>query len=265
MKRFLATATLFCQALALFFSVCQPLANAAPAADFEGRTIVRTPEMDNLDRVDTVSWFAQESVVLRILPLRHGRPLAIPDGASACWIVADEEGTNWIARYATGISSNFAAFRLDAGEGALPDDREYTGFVTLLDGTNVLGVIDRFEVRVLWNPQDDTPPLTPPASGWPEVIAWVKEEVSGSISNAVEAAMSTLNPVIRTPDGRMWKAVGVYAANGVPTHAWTEFLGPETAAGTITLDMPDNRHFRMVGRCADNTNTVTHAWEEITP
>lgn len=69
-------------------------------------------------------------------------------------------------------------------------------------------------------------------------------------------------PIIETPDGRKWKAVGVYTDSGVPTHAWVEFLGSHDSE--IILDMPDNRHFRMVGAYVNgNTNMITHAWEEI--
>lgn len=82
---------------------------------------------------------------------------------------------------------------------------------------------------------------------------------------AIAELRDTINglaPVISTPDGKRWKAVGVYAENGKPTFSWVEHLGDY--GGAITLDMPDNRHFRMVGTYVDgDTNKVSFSWEAV--
>lgn len=162
-----------CQFLAVALLVCQPLANAAAAVPFAGRSIVRTPDMCDVDIVDTVTWYAAESVDLAVYPWRCGKPVEIPDGASACWIVADENGTNWLARYADTVETNRVAFSFGAGEGALPDEHEYSGFVTLLSGTNVLGVLDRHDIRVIWQPDSATVPVGPVTNALAELAAQV--------------------------------------------------------------------------------------------
>jgi len=68
-----------------------------------------------------------------------------------------------------------------------------------------------------------------------------------------------VQPAIETPDGQKWKAVGLYLDEGVPTFAWSKYTGDHF--GTIVLDMPDDRHFKMVGTYQEGK--VTHAWEEI--
>lgn len=159
--------------------------------------------MCDVDIVDTVTWYAAESVDLAVYPWRCGKPVEIPDGASACWIVADECGTNWLARYADTVESNRVTFSFGAGEGALPDEHEYSGFLTLLSGTNVLGVLDRHDVRVLWNPQDDVVPVEPPASGWPAILAWLQDGIEGYIST--NATVSSNSAAIQG----LWEAIGL--------------------------------------------------------
>jgi len=71
--------------------------------------------------------------------------------------------------------------------------------------------------------------------------------------------------VIMTPDGKKWIPVGVYAADGTPTHSWVQVL-EETETTDIVIHLPDNRHFKMTGLYADgDTNRVTHAWTEVFP
>ncbi|MBQ7252034.1 MAG: hypothetical protein IJS32_05465, partial [Kiritimatiellae bacterium] len=286
-----------CQGLAITAPVCRTLANVllfsfftlrfplgeagAAAPGFAGRSIVRTPDMCDVDLVDTVIWYAQESVDLAVFPWRCGKPVEIPDGASACWIVSDEEGTNWIARYATGISSNFAAFRLDAGEGALPEEHDYTGFVTLLDGTNVLGVIDRFGVRVQWNPQDDTVPVSPPASGWPAILDWLQSGIEGFVAtNAVvvsnTAAILSLEervallwaevfppvPEVLVPE-MAWPGGNVSirmedAGLEIPTHVWNVFERATNAVPPSAV-FPDGRIWKMAVPQGGSLGR-THCW-----
>ena len=100
-------------ALAAFVLLCMALATAAQAA-FHGRDIRRRPDMGNVDMVDTVSWYANESVRLTIEPRRGGERISIPDDATALWIVADEGGTNWIVRYDPAPSPDQCSFSFSA-------------------------------------------------------------------------------------------------------------------------------------------------------
>ena len=79
------------------------------------------------------------------------------------------------------------------------------------------------------------------------------EELSGKIGSS--------QPAIETPDGKKWKAVGVYTESGKPTFAWSRC--EEGNYGTIVLDMPDDRHYKMTGMYTEQ-GKVTHTWEEIT-
>ncbi len=89
--------------------------------------------------------------------------------------------------------------------------------------------------------------------------------ISGLQEDVVElrGLVNGVTPAIETPDGKKWKAVGVYLGPGNPTHAWVEYTGDQY--GTIVLDMPDNKHFKMVGVYvgSGDERKVTHAWQEI--
>lgn len=167
----------------LLIALCMALAAAAQAA-FHGREIRRRPEMGNVDMVDTVSWYANESIRLSIEPVHRGARLPIPDDATALWIVADEGGTNWIVRWASAVTPTNVLFELAAGEGALPAGHDYSGFVDLMRGTNVLGVIDRFEVACITSAYGSSP-ITPAAGTW--------EGLAGAVASnaAAIAAIST--------------------------------------------------------------------------
>lgn len=167
----------------LLIALCMALAAAAQAA-FHGREIRRRPDMGNVDMIDTVSWYANESIRLSIEPVHRGARLPIPDGATALWIVADEGGTNWIVRWASAVTPTNVLFELAAGEGALPAGHDYSGFVDLMRGTNVLGVIDRFEVACITSAYG-TSAITPAAGTW--------EGLAGAVASnaAAIAAMST--------------------------------------------------------------------------
>ena len=120
--------------------LCATLATPSQAA-FHGREIARRPDMANVDMTDTVSWYSEESVRLEVEPWRCGRRVEISQGATAAWVVCDEGGTNWIVRYDSAPSATNCVFSLAAGEGALPAGHDYAGYVSLLSGTNILGVI----------------------------------------------------------------------------------------------------------------------------
>lgn len=167
----------------LLIAMCMALATAAQTA-FHGREIRRRPDMGNVDMVDTVSWYANESIRLSIEPVHRGARIPIPDDATALWIVADEGGTNWIVRWASAVTPTNVLFELAAGEGALPAGHDYTGFVDLMRGTNVLGVIDRFEVACITSAYGSSP-ITPAAGTW--------EGLAGAVASnaATIAAMST--------------------------------------------------------------------------
>ena len=269
-----------CQCLAISLLVCQPLANAR-ADGLRVREIRRKVNVDNLDRVDTVKWYAAESVRYTVAPhWRDGTHLEIPDGASASWIVADEAGTNWLARTGTVNAESNVVFSFSAGEGALPEGHDYTSFAALLDGTNVLGVIDRVHVEVLWQPQDDVVPVTPPASGWPGILAWVQDTVEGFVSSNsaaiadLQADVATNTAAILSLEERvalLWAEVFqpvaalMYggklrvpedAGLDVPTHRWAAYEGIRETA-TPTVAFPDGRIWEA---CVAFTGTLTHEW-----
>ena len=169
---------------------------ATPAfAEFEGREIRRRPDMCNVDTVDTVAWYAQESVRLEVEPWRCGQRVEIPQGATAAWVVADEGGTNWIVRYDAAPTSNRCAFALNAGEGALPSGHDYTGYISLLRGTNILGVLDRHEVAVLGQAADGGSEISPEGGAWGSLLQRMAEAeadihgIAGDLAtNALEIA-----------------------------------------------------------------------------
>ena len=174
----------------LLLALCMALAAAAQAA-FHGREIRRRPDMANVDMVDTVSWYANESVRLAIEPRRGNERIPIPDDATALWIVADEGGTNWIVRYASSVTATNLLFELAAGEGALPSGHDYSGFVDLMRGTNVLGVVDRFEVACITSAYGDSA-ITPAAGTW--------EGLAGAVASntaAIEGISTNYLPATR--------------------------------------------------------------------
>ena len=146
------------------------LSTAQDAAAFEGREILRRPDMCNVDTVDTVAWYSQESVRLEVEPWRCGKRVEIPEGATAAWVVADEGGTNWLVRYDAALASNRCAFVLGAGEGNLPSGHDYTGYVSLLSGTNILGVLDRHEVAVMGQAADGGAEISPEGGCWGSLL-----------------------------------------------------------------------------------------------
>ena len=205
-------------------AACLVLATAVQAA-FHGRDIVRRPDMCNVDMIDTVSWYANESLRLTIEPWRCGERLPIPDGASALWVVADEGGTNWIVRFAASVDATNAVFELAAGEGALPEGHEYTGFVDLLQGTNVLGVVDRFEVSCI-TAAYGTSPITPAAGTW-EGLASAVASNSAAIAE-LAAATNALHGGIAAVDERV---DGLWAECAGGWHWPDYFLVDFVAAG----------------------------------
>lgn len=142
----------------------------AAQADFEGREIVRRPDVCDVDIIDTVSWFSEESVRLTVEPWRCGVPVEIPTNTTAAWCVCDEGGTNWIVRYDPAPATNSTTFFLAAGEGRLPGGHDFVGYVSLLEGTNILGVLDRHDVRVISQATDGGEPISPEGGAWGSVL-----------------------------------------------------------------------------------------------
>lgn len=154
--------------------LCATLATPLQAA-FHGREIARRPDMANVDMTDTLSWYAEESVRLAVEPWRCGRRVEIPQGATAAWVVCDEGGTNWIVRYDSAPSATNCVFSLAAGEGALPAGHDYAGYVSLLSGTNILGVIDHHNIVVLGQASDGGGEISPEGGAWGSVLQRLAE------------------------------------------------------------------------------------------
>ncbi|MBR3583195.1 MAG: hypothetical protein IKO01_07120 [Kiritimatiellae bacterium] len=225
---FLATALL---------ALCIVPASPAAAPAFRGRDILRRPDMCNVDVIDTVSWYANESVRLSIEPWRCGERIPIPGDATALWIVADEGGTNWIVRYAAAVTSTNLLFELAPGEGALPSGHDYSGFVDLMRGTNVLGVVDRFEVACITSAYG-TSAISPAAGTWEGIAAAVTSNAAAigelrAATNAVnQAALDAIDERIdslwaeckggwRWPDYFTIDAVTAGASDGAFTNAFS--------------------------------------------
>lgn len=218
-------------------ALCIAPASPAAAPAFRGRDILRRPDMCNVDVIDTVSWYANESVRLSIEPWRCGERIPIPGDATALWIVADEGGTNWIVRYAAAVTSTNLLFELTPGEGALPSGHDYSGFVDLMRGTNVLGVVDRFEVACITSAYG-TSAISPAAGTWEGIAAAVASNAAAigelrAATNAVnQAALDAIDERIdslwaeckggwRWPDYFTIDAVTAGASDGAFTNAFS--------------------------------------------
>lgn len=229
---------------------CMVLAMPVQGA-FHGRDIFRAPDMANMDMVDTVSWYSEESVRLAVEPWRAGRRMAIPEGATAAWVVCDEGGTNWIVRYDSTPTTN-CTFWLGSGEGALPAGHDYAGYVSLLDGTNILGVVDRHNVRVLGQASDGGSEISPEGGAWGGILQRMAAAEAAIATNAaaiagqetrletVEGDMADLRgelqgPAWLTPERFSWEAESVTTV--------TTNIGAETDSGWAVLTRP-----RMVVR-----------------
>lgn len=139
------------------------LAAAASAADLAVRVIDRSPDVRNLDTTDTLKWYADESIDYTVRPRRGKESLSIPGDATATWIIADAAtGTNYLSAVAASQTSNSVTFHLPLGGAALPEGvDEWVSFVSLLQGTNFLGVIDRCRAECLWSPYTSAAALVP--------------------------------------------------------------------------------------------------------
>ena len=151
------------QCLAICLLVCQPLANAAVLPFDAGRKIVRNPDVVSLaETCDTIRWFANESVELRVIPRRGANALVLSTNWSAVWTVADETGSVRL-NLPGEVEPTCVRFAFAPGEGAIAEDAgELAGYVSLFEGTDLLGVIDRHRVVVDWQPGVETVPVASP-------------------------------------------------------------------------------------------------------
>lgn len=149
-----------CRGLAIATLFCRPLANAAVLPFGAGRTIVRNPDVVSLaETCDTVRWFANESVELRVIPRRGANALLLSTNWSAVWTVAAEDGTTPL-NLPGEVEPTGLRFAFAPGGGAIARDAgELTGYVSLYEGTNLLGVVDRHRVEVDWQPGIETVPV----------------------------------------------------------------------------------------------------------
>lgn len=226
--------------------LCAALATPLQAA-FPGREIARSPDMANVDMTDTVSWYSEESVRLSIEPWRAGRRVEIPTGATAAWVVCDEGGTNWIVRYDSAPSATNCVFSLAAGEGRLPPDHDYTGYVSLLSGTNILGVLDRHNVAVLGQAADGGSPISPEGGAWGSLLqrmAAVEYGVDGlshdvATNAAAIAELEDATNALDAADARLDDRIDSLWAECVGGFRWPDYFtvtGVEAGVlpGTVT-------------------------------
>lgn len=178
--------------------ICTALAAAlllvlsASAGDLAVRVIDRSPDVRNLDTTDTLKWFADESIDYTVRPRRGKEAVAIPGDAVATWIIADPAtGTNYLSAVAASQTSNSVTFHLPMGGAALPEDGDWVSFVSLMQGTNFLGVIDRTRAECLWSPYTSAAALVP-TNPLPELLR--QFATTSYVANAIEYAITNLPP-----------------------------------------------------------------------
>lgn len=118
-------------------------------------------------------------------------------------------------RYDAAPASNRCAFALGAGEGALPSGHDYTGYVSLLRGTNILGVLDRHEVRVMGQAADGGGELSPEGGAWGSLLQRMAEAeadiagIAGDLAHQaeeladLEGTVTNLDLAVEALDGRV--------------------------------------------------------------
>ena len=198
-----------CQGLAFSAVFCQALANPVSAQMLDVRRISRKTNVQNLDRVDSIKWFATESIRYTVAPYyRDGTPVEIPASATASWIVADAAGTNWLA-VAGGIENSNAVFRVPSGEAAIPPGT-YSSFAILLDGTNLLGVIDKTAATVLWGPDDSMQPIGPATNTIAAIVAQLVRdfgEIQVSVAENADAIATNAANISSNTVELYWQAL----------------------------------------------------------
>ena len=195
------------------FSLCiafATLVQAASAGDLAVRVIDRSPDVRNLDTTDTLKWYADESIDYTVRPRRGKEAVSIPGDAVATWIIADPAtGTNYLSAVAASQTSNSVTFHLPLGGAALPEGvDEWVSYVSLLQGTNFLGVIDRTRAECLWSPYTSAAALVP-TNPLPELLRQfaTTSYVAAADSalderiDALEATISAWSAVLRFTDG----------------------------------------------------------------
>ena len=253
-----------CQCLAISCVFCQALAiPAAAAVPLNVRRIDRRTNVQNLDRIDWMKWYATESIRYTVTPCyRDGSSVEIPDGASALWVLS-QNGTNFLAAAGVIEGSN-VVFEVAAGDAALPGDGRGDSYAALLVGPNLWGVIDRTKVQVFWSPSDAT------ESRWAMVedheirIAELEEAGGGEscpcgdLAERVAILWDEIFPPVSYVafGGARWVAED--AGEAIPTHRWTPYAG-RGRASAATVEFPDGRVFELCAAGGPD-GTPAHAW-----
>lgn len=240
-----------------FHHICTALAAAlllvlsASAGDLAVRVIDRSPDVRNLDTTDTLKWYADESIDYTVRPRRGKEAVSIPGDAVATWIIADPAtGTNYLSAVAASQTSNSVTFHLPLGGAALPEGvDEWVSYVSLLQGTNFLGVIDRTRAECLWSPYTSAAALVP-TNPLPELLRqFATTSYVAAADSALDERIDALEATISAWSAVLWftNCASLGTTNRVEFGARSDVLllldGPDGQGSFsgCTLDLPDPR------------------------
>lgn len=223
-------------ALCLVLATVLISAPGAFAVDLAVRVIDRSPDVRNLDTTDTLKWYADESIDYTVRPRRGRDAVHIPADATATWSIADAAtGTNYLSAVAIAQTSNSVTFHIPLGGVALPEGVEWVSFVTLLQGTNFLGVIDRTRVECLWSPYTSAAVLIP-TNPLPELLR--QFATTGYIAAAIaplQDSIATNSAAIEAIDGRV-DGLWAECAGGwhLPDYFLVDWIATASSDGAFT-------------------------------
>ena len=123
------------------------------------REIVRTNDVLETQRKDSISWYQGESVQYDLYVKRDTNAVVIPTNTIVRWVVADATKTNYfVSRVGTVETDVVGHVRilLPITNSALPESTAYESEVVLYQAlggvTTYVGTVDRTGVKVLWSP-----------------------------------------------------------------------------------------------------------------
>lgn len=263
--------------------ICTVLAAAlllvlsASAGDLAVRVIDRSPDVRNLDTTDTLKWYADESIDYTVRPRRGKETVSIPGDAVATWIIADAAtGTNYLSAVAASQTSNSVTFHLPLGGAALPEGvDEWVSFVSLLQGTNFLGVIDRTRAECLWSPYTSAAALVP-TNPLPELLrqfattsyvaaalAPIEHDIQGIAGDLAHQAedIAAIEEAVAAADSRIDGLWGEMPGGWrYPDYFEVRTIRAGTSEGAVGWETTQTNTERNV-RVARGTRTTYKGWE----
>jgi len=116
-------------------------------------TIIRTNEVTDRKRKDTIMWYAGECVDYIVYPEQNGQPVTMPTNSVPVWFATDRSLTNYYVIRTGSVDGVSIRFNLPVNLSALTPDK-YESVVNIYGG-NPTGqppmiVADRVQAMVLW-------------------------------------------------------------------------------------------------------------------